>query len=174
MRHIKYIIINDSMPEASRGKSSNIRIDNLGYHYVINSQGEMLNPIDVSNPANLTLDARLSCVPLVASDQRSSGRFAPQRTRNLKPETKHLKPQEVERLNTCSIGVKYNGKLSDPRLRPLLLALLNELRNRNPEAAIFALNEIRPETRHLKHETRGIIRVRKDMNQLRRELSDMI
>ena len=151
MRHIKYIIINDSMPKASRGKSSNIRIDNLGYHYVINSQGEILNPIDVSNPANLTLE-----------------------TRNLKPETKHLKPQEVERLNACSIGVKYNGKLSDPRLRPLLLALLNELRNRNPVAAIFALNEIRPETRHLKHETRGIIRVRKDMNQLRRELSDMI
>lgn len=151
MRHIKYIIINDSMPKASRGKSSNIRIDNLGYHYVINSQGEVLNPIDVSNPSHLELE-----------------------TRNLKPETKHLKPQEVERLNACSIGVKYNGKLSDPRLRPLLLALLNELRNRNPEAAIFALNEIRPETRHLKHETRGIIRVRKDMNQLRRELSDMI
>lgn len=144
MRHIKYIIINDSMPEASRGKSSNIRIDNLGYHYVINSQGEMLNPIDVGNPSHL------------------------------KPETKHLKPQEVERLNACSIGVKYNGKLSDPRLRPLLLALLNELRNHYPEAAIFALNEIRPETRHLKHETRGIIRVRKDMNQLRRELSDMV
>lgn len=144
MRHIKYIIINDSMPKASRGKSSNIRIDNLGYHYVINSQGEMLNPIDVSNPSHLEL------------------------------ETKHLKPQEVERLNACSIGVKYNGKLSDPRLRPRLLALLNELRNHYPEAAIFALNEIRPETRHLKHETRGIIRVRKDMNQLRRELSDMI
>ena len=46
------------MPEASRGKSSNIRIDNLGYHYVINSQGEVLNPIDVSNPANLTLETR--------------------------------------------------------------------------------------------------------------------
>ena len=151
MRHIKYIIINDSMPEASRGKSSNIRIDNLGYHYVINSQGEMLNPIDVSNPANLTLDARLC-------------RFAPQRTRNLKPETKHLKPQEVERLNACSIGVKYNGKLSDPRLRPLLLALLNELHQYYPEVTILAKSEY----------DRYHIRVRKDMNQLRRELSDMI
>jgi len=140
MRHIKYIIINDSMPEASRGKSSNIRIDNLGYHYVINSQGEVLNPIDVSNPGAIM--------------------------------SKPVCGQED--LNKCSIGVKYNGKLSDPRLRPLLLALLNELRNRNPVAAIFALNEIRPETRHLKHETRGFIRVREDMNQLRRELSDMI
>ena len=145
MRHIKYIIINDSMPEASRGKSSNIRIDNLGYHYVINSQGEVLNPIDVSNPANLTLE-----------------------TRNLKPETRSLKPRGIERLNACSIGIKYNGSLKretcNLKLRALLLALLNELRSRYPDAAILALNEIRPGTRCL-------IRVRDDMNDLRRELS---
>lgn len=155
MRHIKYIIINDSMPKASRVKSSNIRIDNLGYHYVINSQGEVLNPIDISNPGHLELGAR-----------------------NMKHETRSLKPRDIERLNACSVGVKYNGSLKretcNLKLRALLLALLNELRSRYPEAAIFALNEIRPETRHLKHETRGIIRVRKDMNQLRRELSDMI
>lgn len=144
MRHIKYIIINDSMPKASRGKSSNIRIDNLGYHYVINSQGEMLNPIDVSNPGAIM--------------------------------SKPVCGQED--LNKCSIGVKYNGSLEPGsltfELRAKLIRLLFELRSRYPEAAIFALNEIRPETRHLKHETRGIIRVRKDMNQLRRELSDMI
>ncbi len=144
MRHIKYIIINDSMPKASRGKSSNIRIDNLGYHYVINSQGEVLNPIDICN----------------------SGAFM----------SKTAYGQED--LNKCSIGVKYNGSLKREtcclKLRALLIALLLELRNHYPEAAIFALNEIRPETRHLKHETRGIIRVRKDMNQLRRELSDMV
>lgn len=144
MRHIKYIIINDSMPKASRGKSSNIRIDNLGYHYVINSQGEVLNPIDICN----------------------SGAFM----------SKTAYGQED--LNTCSIGVKYNGSLEPGsltfELRAKLILLLVELRSRYPEAAIFALNEIRPETRHLKHETRGIIRVRKDMNQLRRELSDMI
>jgi len=144
MRHIKYIIINDSMPEASRGKSSNIRIDNLGYHYVINSQGEVLNPIDVSNPGAIM--------------------------------SKPVCGQED--LNKCSIGVKYNGSLEPGsltfELRAKLIRLLFELRSRYPEAAIFALNEIRPETRHLKHETRGIIRVRKDMNQLRRELSDMI
>lgn len=144
MRHIKYIIINDSMPEAFRGKSSNIRIDNLGYHYVINSQGEVLNPIDVSNPGAIM--------------------------------SKPVCGQED--LNKCSIGIKYNGSLEPGsltfELRAKLILLLVELRSRYPEAAIFALNEIRPETRHLKHETRGIIRVRKDMNQLRRELSDMI
>lgn len=146
MRHIKYIIINDSMPESSRGKSSNIRIDNLGYHYVINSQGEVLNPIDVGNPGNLALE-----------------------TRNLKPETKHLKPRGIERLNACSIGIKYNGSLKreacNLKLRALLLALLNELRSRYPDAAILALNEIRPGTR-------SFIRVRDDMNDLRRELSN--
>ena len=151
MRHIKYIIINDSMPEASRGKSTNIRIDNLGYHYVINSQGEVLNPIDVSNPANLTLETG-------------------------KPETKHLKPRGIERLNACSIGVKYNGSLKretcNLKLRALLLALLNELRSRYPDAAILALNEIKLETRNLKHGTRSFIRVRDDMNDLRRELSN--
>lgn len=144
MRHIKYIIINDSMPEASRGKSSNIRIDNLGYHYVINSQGEVLNPIDVSNPGAVM--------------------------------SKPMCGQED--LNKCSIGIKFNGSLEPGsltfELRAKLIRLLFELRSRYPEAAIFALNEIRPETRHLKHETRGIIRVREDMNQLRRELSDMI
>lgn len=152
MRHIKYIIINDSMPEASRGKSSNIRIDNLGYHYVINSQGAVLNPIDIGNPANLALE-----------------------TRNMKPETKHLKPRGIERLNACSIGIKYNGSLKretcNLKLRALLLALLNELRSRYPDAAILALNEIKLETRNLKHGTRSFIRVRDDMNDLRRELS---
>ena len=144
MRHIKYIIINDSMPKASHGKSSNIRIDNLGYHYVINSQGEMLNPIDICN----------------------SGAFM----------SKTAYGQED--LNKCSIGIKYNGSLEPGsltfELRAKLILLLVELRSRYPEAAIFALNEIRPETRNLIHETRGIIRVRKDMNQLRRELSDMV
>lgn len=130
MRHIKYIIINDSMPEASRGKSSNIRIDNLGYHYVINSQGEMLNPIDVSNPGAIM--------------------------------SKPMCGQED--LNKCSIGIKFNGKISDPRLRPLLLALLNELHQYYPEVTILAKSEY----------DRYHIRVRKDMNQLRRELSDMI
>lgn len=154
MRHIKYIIINDSMPEASRGKSSNIRIDNLGYHYVINSQGEVLNPIDVSNPGNLTLE-----------------------TRDMKPETRSLKPRGIERLNAFSVGIKYNGSLKreacNLKLRALLIALLNELRSRFPDAAILALNEIKLETRNLKHGTRSFIRVRDDMNALRRELSSI-
>ena len=61
----------------------------------------------------------------------------------------------------CAIGIKYNGKLTDPRLRPQLLTLLDKLRKRYPEAAILAKNEY----------DRYHIKVREDMNQLRWELS---
>jgi hypothetical protein len=78
------------MPEASGGKSSNICIDNLGHHYVVNSAGAVLKHIDVCHP----------------------GSFMP------KPSCGE------EDLNRCSIGIKDNGSLTDPRLRPLLIDLL--------------------------------------------------
>lgn len=133
MRNIKYILVNDSMPKSNGGKSSNICIDNLGHHYVINSAGAVLNPIDVCEPGHLELG------------------------------TWNLEPREVERLNACSIGIKYNGKLSDPRLRPLLIKLLVVLRHRYPDATILAKEEY--DMYHTK--------VRDDMNQLRHVLSDL-
>lgn len=128
MRQIKYILVNHSMPEAPRGKSSNICIDNLGHHYVVNSAGAVLKLIDV-------------CLP---------GSFMP------KPSCGE------EDLNRCSIGIKYNGSLTDPRLRPLLVDLLLDLREHYPDAKILAKDEY----------DRWHIKVRDDMNQLRRELSD--
>jgi len=67
-----------------------------------------------------------------------------------------------EDLNRCSIGIKYNGRLSDRQLRPLLLALLLDLRDKFPTAKILAKSEY----------DRHHIQVRDDMNQLRREMSD--
>ena len=128
MRNIKYILVNDSMPAAPRGKSSNICIDNLGHHYVINSAGAVLKLIDV-------------CLP---------GSFMP------KPSCGE------EDLNRCSIGIKYNGSLTDPRLRLLLIDLLLDLREHFPDAKILAKDEY----------DRWHIKVRDDMNNLRRELSD--
>ena len=128
MRQIKYILVNDSMPEAPRGKSSNICIDNLGHHYVVNSAGAVLKLIDV-------------CLP---------GNFMP------KPSCGE------EDLNRCSIGIKYNGSLTDPRLRPLLVDLLLDLREHYPDAKILAKDEY----------DRWHIKVRDDMNDLRHELSD--
>ena len=67
-----------------------------------------------------------------------------------------------EDLNRCSIGIKYNGSLTDPRLRPLLVDLLLDLREHFPDAKILAKDEY----------DRWHIKVRDDMNLLRRELSD--
>ena len=130
MRQIKYILINDSVPEASHCKSGNYTASNLGHHYIINSQRMVLNPIDVSKPG--------SFMPKPAAGQ--------------------------EDLNRCSIGIKYNGTLSDRQLRPLLIALLLDLRDRYPDAKILAKDEY----------DRWHINVRDDMNQLRRGLSDFL
>jgi hypothetical protein len=52
MRQIEYIFI-DSNRETRDGKSSHNAIPNLGYHYVVNSQGLVLNPTDTSIPAHI-------------------------------------------------------------------------------------------------------------------------
>ena len=67
-----------------------------------------------------------------------------------------------EDLNRCSIGITYNGSLSDPRLRPLLIDLLLDLRDHYPSAKILAKDEY----------DRWHTNVRDDINALRRELSD--
>jgi len=67
-------------------------------------------------------------------------------------------------LNACGIGIKYNGSLTDPQLRPLLVQLLLDLLEHYPDAKILAMDEY----------DRWHIKVRDDMNQLRRELSDYL
>lgn len=128
MRQIKYILVNDSIPTSSRGKSSDICVNNLGHHYVINSAGAVLKLIDVCQPGNFMPKPRCG----------------------------------EEDLNRCAIGIKYNGNLTDPRLRPLLIDLLLDLREHFPDAKILAKDEY----------DRWHIKVRDDMNQLRRALSD--
>ena len=130
MRKIEYILINDSMPATPCGKSSNISVDNLRHHYVINSAGEVLNPIDLCQPGSFM------------------------------PKTGYGKDD----LNQCSVGIKFNGKLSDQRLRLMLIDLLLELRDHFPGAKILAKDEY----------DRWHTNVRNDMNQLRRELSDCL
>lgn len=148
MRNIKYILVNDSMPKSNGGKSSNICIANLGHHYVINSQGKVLNPIDIRLP----------------------GTF-------LEHEAPYLEQRERERLSQCSIGIKFNGSLKpetlNRELRALLIRLLVTLRSRFPAAKILGLSELVPETKNLKPGTRGVIRPSDAMNRIRRTLSDL-
>lgn len=156
MRNIKYILINDSKPQSPRGKSSNICIDNLGHHYVINRRSSECNPSSLGDcrVASEVGNANSAGAVLKLIDVCQPG--------HLELGTRNMEPREVERLNACSIGIKYNGSLTDPKLRPLLIDLLLDLREHFPDAKILAKDEY----------DRWQIKVREDMNQLRRELSD--
>lgn len=47
MRNIKYILINET-PSENRARRPNARRDrNLGYHYIVTSEGVIRNPIDI-------------------------------------------------------------------------------------------------------------------------------
>lgn len=172
MRTIKYILINDeeSNNKAPRGKSSDICVDNLGHHYVINRGSSECNASSLGDcrVASEVGKANSAGAVLKLIDVCQPG--------HLELETWNLEPREVERLNACSIGIKYNGSLEPGTLnlepRAKLIGLLLDLRERFPDAKILALDELIPETRNLKPEIRGIVRVREDMNDLRRELSN--
>ena len=157
MRKIEYILINDSMPKASHGKSPNISIDNLGHHYVIDSAGAVINPIPVRQPGRFMVNGS-SQSSGAGGTSRCSGaggiRFKVHGTFTM---------NQLKKLDACSIGIKYNGKLTDVKLRPQLIDLLLDLRNQFPDAKILAKDEY----------DRYHIKVRDDMNQLRRELSDL-
>lgn len=152
MRNIKYILINDSMPEAPRGKSSNICIDNFGHHYVINRRSSECNPSSLGDCRVVSEVGKANSAGAVLKliDVCQPGSFMP-------------KPSNGEEdLNRCAIGIKINGSLSDPILRSLLIDLLLDLREHFPDAQILAKDEY----------DRWHINVRYDMNDLRRELSD--
>ena len=52
MRKIEYIFI-DSDTENSNRKSGRHAVPNLGYHYVVNSEGLVLNPTDACIPVHI-------------------------------------------------------------------------------------------------------------------------
>ncbi len=138
MRKIKYILINDTDPQNVSDKSGSCSFLNLGYHYVV-GRDTISSPIDI----------------------HKTGCFLNQEIRN-------MKPQNRERLLSCSIGIKYNGSLNlstcNPSQRSSLVELLLNLRSHFPMAKILATNEIDGD--HIK--------AREDMNQLRKDLSNYL
>ena len=166
MRKIEYILINDSMPQASDGKSPKICLNNLGHHYVIDSAGAVINPIPVRQPGRFMVNGSSQssgaggtsrCSGAGGTSQSSGAggiRFKEHGTFTM---------NQLKKLDACSIGIKYNGKLTDVKLRPQLINLLLDLRSQFPEAKILAKDEY----------DRYHTKVRDDMNQLRRELSDL-
>lgn len=47
MRNIKYILISASQPEVGASRANARRDRNLGYHYIVTSEGIVRNPIDI-------------------------------------------------------------------------------------------------------------------------------
>ena len=121
MRKIEYILIHDSLPEGSNLRARHRRDRNSGYHYVVNSEGVVLNPIDI--------------------------RFVGQMPLKPHEPNQHL---WFESLNDCSIGIQYNGSLAneqkpetkDLKQREALINLLVELREHFPTALILGVSEL--------------------------------
>ena len=157
MRKIEYILINDSMPQASDGKSPNICIDNLGHHYVIDSAGTVINLIPIRQPGRYLVNGSSRCSGAGGTSQSSDAGGTRIKVHGT------FTMNQLKKLDACSIGIKYNGKLTDVKLRPQLIDLLLDLRSQFPDAKILAKDEY----------DRYHTKVRDDMNQLRRELSDL-
>ena len=113
MRSIKYILINEALPENSPGVPRIRRDRDRGYHYVVNAAGVVRNPLDIHQPGTFAAVIR------------------------------NLNPFDRRDYNAFSIGIQYNGSLEeDPKQREALIDLLVELRSHFPEAKILSTSEI--------------------------------
>lgn len=113
MRSIKYILINEALPENSPGVPRIRRDRDRGYHYVVNAAGVVRNPLDIHQPGTFAAVIR------------------------------NLNPFERRDYNAFSIGIQYNGSLEeDPKQREALVELLVDLRSHFPEAKILSTSEI--------------------------------
>ena len=143
MRSIKYILINESLPENSPGVPRIRRDRDRGYHYVVNAAGVVRNPLDIHQPGTFAAVIR------------------------------NLNPFDRRDYNAFSIGIQYNGSLeedlkfmvssSNHSQLSSLVDLIVDLRSHFPEAKILSTSEIDGKT----------IRPSDAMNQLRLQLSDL-
>ena len=157
MRQINYIFI-DSDTQTRNHQSGRCDVSNLRYHFVVNSQGPVINTTDIQFTTKL-IDG-----PIYAHDKfnkcsifiRYCGSLEPCGTlRSALPlgSSKNLEPSIFAALNL--------------ELRAKLISLLVDLRKHYPEAKILGLSELRPKEYHAKN-----IIVSDVMNVLRAELAE--
>ncbi len=132
MRNINYILIHASVPESGTIESRHRRDRHCGYHYVVNDAGVVLNPIEIRQPGTFAGTIR----NLNVFDQRD--------------------------YNASSIGIQFNGELTDEVMRTMLIDLLVDLRLEFPSAKILGVCEIDGKS----------IKPNDEMNRLRLELSN--
>ena len=142
MRKIVYIFI-ESDAQNDDSKSGCCAVSLFRHHFVINKEGNVLNPIDICSTANLIQG------PIYERNKYNRCSIS------------------IHYCGSLELGtINYE-------LREKLIRLLVDLRSRFPDAKILATNEFLPETVNSKHGPHSSITVSNSMNLLRRELSDM-
>ena len=146
MRKIEYIFI-DSDRENHDGKSDCHDVSNLRYHYVVNSQGCVINPTDVSITNHIIQG------PVYDPDKYNKCSIFIRYCGSIRSEAWLINPD-----------ASVNAIMAQ---RAALLQLLVHLRKHFPEAKILGVSEIDGRELYCKN-----IIVSDAMNVLRRELSD--
>ena len=146
MRKIEYIFI-DSDRENHDGKSGGHVVPNFGYHYVVNSQGCVINPTDVSITNHIIQG------PVYDPDKYNRCSIFIRYCGSIRSEAWLINPD-----------ASVNAVMAQ---RAALLQLLVHLRQHFPDAKILGVSEIDGREIYCKN-----IIVSDAMNLLRRELSD--
>lgn len=146
MRKIEYIFI-DSDRENDTHKSGRHIVPNVGYHFVVNSQGCVINPTDISLTANIIQG------PVYDPDKYNKCSIFIRYCGSIRTEEWLINP-----IASCNAIMAQ---------RAALLQLLVHLRKHFPEAKILGVSEIDGRELYCKN-----IIVSDAMNVLRKELSD--
>ena len=146
MRKIEYIII-DSDRENHDGKSGSHAVPHLGYHYVVNPQGLVLNPTDDS------ITNHIITGPIYDPDKYNKCSIFVRYCGSIRSEAWLL-----ESGTSCKAIMEQ---------RAALIKLLVRLRKHYPDAKILGVSEIDGRELYSKN-----IIVSDAMNVLRRELSE--
>lgn len=128
-------------------KSGRHAVPNLGYHYVVNPEGLVLHPTDISIPAHIIQG------PIYDPDKYNRCSICIRYDGSLRSETWLINPDL-----SCSAAAHQRNALID---------LLVELRSHFPDAMILGVSEIDGRELYSKN-----IIVSDAMNALRRELSE--
>ena len=146
MRKIEYIFI-DSDRKDDNHKSGRHVVPNFGYHYVVNSEGLVLNPTDISLTANIIQG------PVYDPDKYNKCSIFIRYCGSIRSEAWLINPD-----------ASVNAVMAQ---RAALLQLLVHLRKHFPEAKILGVSEIDGRELYCKN-----IIVSDAMNQIRREISE--
>ncbi len=147
MRKIEYIFI-DSDCQNDNSKSGRRAVSLFRHHFIVNSEGLVINPIDISSTVNLIQG------PVYDRDKYNKCSISIRYCGSLRPEA-----WLIDHDASCKAVMQQ---------RAALLQLLVDLRKHFPDAKILGVSEFDGRELYAKN-----IIVSDSMNLLRRELSDL-